>query len=63
MNINRPIIRHLGALGFLSMLGLVAAMIPIALFAIVSGKVPQNDLVYLIAAIFAGAIIGWVTKR
>lgn len=63
MNINRPIIRHLGALGFLSMLGLVAAMIPIALFAIVSGKVPQNDLVYFIAAIFAGAIIGWVTKR
>ncbi len=63
MNINRPIIRHLGALGFLSMLGLTAAMIPIALFAIVSGKVPQNDLVYLIAAIFAGAIIGWVTKR
>ncbi|MBN8647600.1 MAG: hypothetical protein J0L55_06560 [Caulobacterales bacterium] len=63
MNINRPIIRHLGALGFLSMLGLTVAMIPIALYAIVSGRVPQNDLVYLIAAIFAGAIIGWVTKR
>lgn len=63
MNINRPIIRHLGALGFLSMLGLTIAMIPIALYAIVSGRVPQNDLVYLIAAIFAGAIIGWVTKR
>lgn len=63
MNLNHPIIRHLGAIGFLSMLGLTVAMIPIALFAILSGKVPQDNLVYFIAAIFAGAIIGWVTKR
>lgn len=62
LNINRPIIRHVGAIGFLSMLALTAAMIPICLYAIISGKIPQDNLIYLIAAIFAGIVVGWVLK-
>ena len=62
--IKRPnIVRHAGAIGFLSMLGLTAAMIPLALYSLFADKTPNDPLIFIGASIAAGAVVGWVLKK
>ena len=63
LDINNPQVRHLGAIGFLSMIGLVAAMVPISLYSAYIGYVPQDPLIWLASAFSGGSAIGWILKR
>ncbi len=57
------IVRHAGAVGLLSMIGLTAAMIPLALYSVFIERAPQDPLIYLAASVAAGAVVGWVLKK
>ncbi len=62
-DINNPQLRHIGAIGFLSMIGLVASMIPISIYSAYIGSVPQEPIIWLASAFCGGSAIGWVLKR
>ncbi len=57
------IVRHAGAVGFLSMIGLTAAMIPLALYSLFADKTPTDPLIFIGASVIAGAVVGWVLKK
>lgn len=59
----QKIVRHAGAIGFLSMVGLTAAMIPLAIYSLFVEAAPQDPLIYLGASIAAGAVVGWVLRK
>jgi hypothetical protein len=61
--INNPIIRHLGAIGFLSMLGLSAAIMPITLYVLIMGNFPHESWVWILASLLGGGVVGWVMRR
>ena len=60
---NQKIMRHLGAIIVLAMVCTAAALMPISIFAIFVEKSPTNPILYFVASIFGGAVIGWVIKK
>jgi hypothetical protein len=52
-----------GTTGFLAMLGLAAALVPLALHAATSNGAPASDWLYLAAAIIAGGVVGRALRR
>jgi hypothetical protein len=55
--------RGLGAHTFLGLIGTTAALIPLALYSLVSGGQPAPWTLYVGAATLGGAAVGWVLKR
>jgi hypothetical protein len=56
-------LRGVGAILFLGMFGSVAALIPVALFALTSDGTPPHWTLYAGASIVGGAAIGWLLRR
>lgn len=59
---NAPL-KSLGVTSLLAMIGLVAAMLPLAVHATLSDGAPAHWSLYLAASLAAGAAVGWVLKR
>lgn len=60
---NQRIMRHLGAVALLALIGTAAALMPISIYAIFIEKSPTNPLLYFLASICGGAVVGWVIKK
>jgi hypothetical protein len=56
-------LRTAGATSVLAMIGLVAALIPLALHARLTDGADAHWSLYLLASVAAGGAIGWVLKR
>jgi VIT1/CCC1 family predicted Fe2+/Mn2+ transporter len=55
--------RGLGATTFLGFFGTTAALIPVALFSLVSTEQPAHWTLFAGAAVVGGAAIGWVLRK
>jgi hypothetical protein len=56
-------LRHAGATSVLALIGLVAGLIPLAVWSTLSHAEPAPDALWFAAAMAAGAAVGWVLKR
>lgn len=56
-------LRGAGATAFLALIGLTAALLPIAAHTLIAPGQPPGDLLYLAAAIVAGGAVGFVLRR
>jgi predicted membrane-bound spermidine synthase len=56
-------LRGIGATTFLGLFGTAAALIPVALFSLISHGTPAHWTLYAGAAVVGGAAIGWVLRR
>jgi hypothetical protein len=56
-------LRGLGATVFLGLFGTTAALIPVALFTLISNGEPPHWALYAGASIVGGAAIGWVLRK
>jgi|GEM_PF-3005940 hypothetical protein len=56
-------LRYIGAIALLSLIGTAAALMPISIYAIFVEKSPTQPLLYFLAAICGGGVIGWVMKK
>ena len=56
-------LRGIGATIFLGLIGTTAALIPVALFSLISNGAPAHWTLYAGAAIVGGAAIGWILRR
>ncbi len=56
-------LRGIGATTFLGLFGTTAALIPIALFSMISHGEPAHWTLFAGAAVIGGAAIGWVLRR
>lgn len=56
-------LRGLGATTFLGLFGTTAALLPVALFSLISNGEAAHWTLYAGAAVVGGAAIGWVLRR
>jgi hypothetical protein len=56
-------LRGLGATAFLGLFGSAAALIPVALFTLMSDGQPPHWTLFAGASVVGGAAIGWVLRR
>lgn len=56
-------LRHIGSIVFLAMLGLVAALIPLAIYSVFVDNAPTDPLLYFGASLAGGAVVGWVLRK
>ncbi len=56
-------LRGLGATTFLGLFGTAAALIPVALFSLVSNGEQAHWTLFAGASVVGGAAIGWVLRR
>lgn len=50
-------------IGFLSFMGVGAALVPIGLYLVFANQIPNNDGIYIVSALLAGALIGWINRK
>ncbi len=50
-------------IGFLSFMGVGAALLPIGLYSLFANQIPTNDGIYIVSALLAGAFIGWINRK
>ena len=55
--------RGLGATVFLGLFGTTAALLPVALFSLISNGEPAHWTLFAGASVVGGAAIGWVLRR
>ncbi len=55
--------RGIGATVFLGLFGTTAALLPVALFTLISNGEPAHWTLYAGASVIGGAAIGWVLRR
>jgi predicted PurR-regulated permease PerM len=56
-------LRGAGATGFLAMIGLAAALVPLAIHSLFTGQEPPGMLLYFAASMIAGGVVGRVLRR
>lgn len=56
-------LRGIGATTFLGLFGTTAALIPVALFTLMSKGEPAHWTLFAGAAVVGGAAIGWILKQ
>jgi hypothetical protein len=56
-------LRGLGATTFLGLFGTAAALLPVALFSLMSDGRPPHWTLFAGAAVVGGAAIGWLLRR
>ena len=56
------LIRNIGAIWFLALIGLSAALFPLAILSFF-GPIPDNNMIWVASAVLGGSVIGFVLRR